>query len=86
MLCQPLLVIILVTIDDVLGISQIRNRIEGLLFGNVVTPAINIYPASEDFKKVSNSIILREALKKRPKKLKFLSKLLKVVKSCHKLS
>ena len=47
-----LLVIILVTIDDVLGISQIRNRIEGLLFGNVVTPAINIYPASEDFKKV----------------------------------
>ena len=77
------MVIILVTIDDVLGISQIRNRIEGLLFGNVVTPAINIYPASEDFKKVSNSIILREALKKKTQKVEIF---VKVVKSCQKLS
>ena len=42
-----LLVIILVTIDDVYGISQIRNRIRSLLFGNFETPVMNINPASE---------------------------------------
>ena len=48
-----LLVVILVTIDDVFGISQICNRIEGLLFSNVVTPAvINISPASPVINKV----------------------------------
>ena len=42
-----LFVIILVTIDDVIGISQIRNSIESLLFRNFTTSVININPGSE---------------------------------------
>ena len=42
-----LFVIILVTIDDVIGISKICSGIESLLFGNFSTPVININPASE---------------------------------------
>ena len=42
-----LFVIILVTIDDVIGISQIRNAIVSMFFGNFTTPVINIHPVSE---------------------------------------
>ena len=42
-----LFVIILVTIDDVIGISQISNTIVSLLSGNVTTPVRNIHPVSE---------------------------------------
>ena len=42
-----LFVIILVTIDDVIGFSQIRDRIESMLSGNFATPVMNINPVSE---------------------------------------
>ena len=42
-----LFVIILVTIDDVIGFYPISNAILSLLFGNFTTPVINIHPVSE---------------------------------------
>ena len=45
-LCS-LFMIILVTIDDVIGISKIRSGIEGLLLGNFSTPVLHFNPASE---------------------------------------
>ena len=42
-----LFVIILVTIDGVIGISQISNAIVSLLLGNVTTLVRNIHPVSE---------------------------------------
>ena len=47
-----LLVIILLTTDDLLDLCQFLKRIRSLFFGNVSTPVITISPVSEVSKKV----------------------------------